>query len=165
MEDFIVEDLFENRARVGIVRDEITVDREAARGGSFRDVQEGEQTMVRLVLDGQIVETMPAGKRRSVEQCLQTAGSHAEKRGATLAKEIAVVQLVDRVLEIETAEERVGCNLSRAQNVAPAIGFECQQLADAPVEIAPHPPVNRAEHPIQRRDVGDRCHIDSRTGE
>ena len=61
MEDFIAQDLFENRARLRIVIHELAVDRETAGGGFLRDVQEGEQTMVGLVLDLEVVQPVPAG--------------------------------------------------------------------------------------------------------
>jgi hypothetical protein len=83
--------------------------------------------------------------------------------GAALTKEIAVMQLVDGVLEVEATQQRVGRQLGRPQNVTSAIGFdlpECEQLAHAPVEIAPHPSVNRAEDPIERCDSREWRHGD-----
>ena len=61
VEDFIAEDLLEDFARVRIVVHELPVDREAAGGGLLRDVQERQQAMVGLVLDGQVVQPVPAG--------------------------------------------------------------------------------------------------------
>ena len=73
------------------------------------------------------------------------------------------MELVDGVLEVETAQQRIRRELSRAQNVTPAVGLdfaECEQLAYAPVEIAPHPPVNREQNPIERCDSREWRHID-----
>ena len=121
VEDFIVQDLFEDGARLRIVIHELPVDRKAAGGGFFRHVQEGEQAMVGLVLDRQVVQPVPAGERRPVEERAQVRGTRAEERGAALTEEIAVMQLVDRVLEVETAQEagrasaqpRAGCHVRR----------------------------------------------------
>ena len=51
VEHFVAEDLFEDRARRRIVVDDLAIDREAAGGGFFGDVQEGEQAMVGLAVD------------------------------------------------------------------------------------------------------------------
>jgi hypothetical protein len=77
-----------------------------------------------------------------------------EEGGAALTEQIGVVQLVDRMGQVEPAQERIWGDLSGAQNVAPAIGLnlgEAEQLAHAPLEIAPDPPVNRPQHPIHAR--------------
>ena len=68
MEDFIAQDLFEDGARLRVVIHELPVDRKTAGGGFFRHMQEGEQTMVGLVLDRQVVQPMPAGKGSPVEE-------------------------------------------------------------------------------------------------
>jgi hypothetical protein len=86
-----------------------------------------------------------------------------KESGAAPTKEIAVMQLVDGVLEVETTQQRVRRQLGRPQNVTSTIGFdfpECEQLAHAPVEIAPHPSVNRAEDPIERGDSREWRHGD-----
>ena len=130
-----------------IVVHELPVDREAAGGGLLREVQEGEQAMVGLVLDGQVVEPVPAGQRRAVEERLQARRTRAEERGAALAEQIAVMQLVDGVLEIQPAQQRIRRELGGAEDVAPAVGLdfrEREQLAHATVEVAPHPSVDRA---------------------
>ena len=90
-------------------------------------------------------------------------GTRAEEGGASLTEQIAVMQLVDCVLEVETAQERVRRQLSCTQNVTAAVGLdlaEGEQLAHAAIEVAPHPPVNRAQDPIQRCDSRDWRHID-----
>jgi hypothetical protein len=58
------------------------------------------------------------------------------------------MQFVDRVFEVEPAEQWIGRDFGRAQNVATAVGFhvsEDQQLADTPIVIAPHPLVQRSK--------------------
>ena len=86
---------------------------------------------------------MAAGQRVPVEQSPPSRRRALPEQGrAALAEQIAVMQLVDRVLEVEPAQQRIGRDFGSAQDVAPAVGFdvgEDQQLADAPVEIAPHP--------------------------
>ena len=87
---------------------------------------------------------------KSVAQARRT---RAEEGGAALTEQIAVMQLVDRVLEIEPAQQRIRRQLGGAQDVASAVGLdfaEREQLAHAPVEVAPHPAVNRAQDPIER---------------
>ena len=61
MEDFVAENLLEDRLRLRVVGNQIAVDREAAGGRLLGDVQEGEETMIRLVLDREIVESVPPG--------------------------------------------------------------------------------------------------------
>ena len=73
------------------------------------------------------------------------------------------MELVDGVLEVETTEQGIRRELSRPQNVTPAIGLdfaEREQLAHATVEVTPHPPVNRAQDPIERCDSRKWRHID-----
>jgi hypothetical protein len=63
------------------------------------------------------------------------------------------MKLVDCVLQVEAAQERVRSDLSRAQDVAPAVGLdlgEGEKLPDAAVEIAPHPAVKRSHQPVNR---------------
>jgi len=64
-----------------------------------------------------------------------------------LAKEIAVTELVNRVFEVESAQEGIGCDLGGAQDVPAAVGFdfaEQEQLADPSLRIGPHPLVEGA---------------------
>ena len=75
-------------------------------------------------------------------------GPRAQDRGAPLAKHVAVPQLVERVFEIEAAEEGIRCDFGGAEDVAPAVGFdfaEDEQLAHPPVEVSPDPSVHRPE--------------------
>src|SRR3954465_11120941 len=77
------------------------------------------------------------------EQCL-----------TTLAEQHAGMQFVDRVLEVEPAQQWIGSDFARAQDVATAVGFhvsENQQLPDTPIVITPHPLVQRSKQSIQRR--------------
>src|SRR4029453_562057 len=90
----------------------------------IRHVEKGEQAMVRLVLDREIVEAMTAGQRRPVEARVQALGARAQERRSSLPEEIAVMQLVDRVLEIQAAQEAVGGYLSRTKDVTSTIGLD-----------------------------------------
>jgi hypothetical protein len=153
VEDFIAQDLIEYRPRPWIIIHDIPIDRKTAGSGFFRHVQESEQMMVRLFLDTQVVETVTAGQWAPVEQRLESRGVRPEKRGATLTEQVAVVELVDRVFQVEPAQERVRGHFSRPQDIASAVGLdfgEQEQLANAPVEIAPNPSVNRPQHPVSR---------------
>jgi len=148
-------------SRVWIVVHELPVDREAAGGGLLRDVQERQQAMVGLVLDGQIVQPVPAGQRRAVEERLQARRTGAEERGTSLAEEIAVMQFVDGMLEIQPAQQRIRRQLGGPEDVATAVGLdfpEREQLAHAPVEVAPHPAVDGPQQPIERCDTCRRSH-------
>jgi hypothetical protein len=74
-----------------------------------------------------------------------------ERGAAALAEQIRVMQLVDRVREVETPQQRIGRQLRRAEDVAAAIAFdlaERNQLPHAAIEVAPHPVVKRAKHAI-----------------
>ena len=62
-----------------------------------------------------------------------------------------MAQLVDRVFQVQPAQERIGGELRGAQDIASTIAFnfgEREQLAHTPVEITPYPPVNRPQHPV-----------------
>ena len=116
-------------------------------------MEKGEQTMIGFALDGQIVEPVAAGKRRRVESALERP-SGTEKGRAALTEQIGVMQLVDRVCEIEPPQQRIRRHLRGAQDVAAAVAFdfgEREQLAYAAIEIAPHPAVKRLKHPIDER--------------
>jgi hypothetical protein len=61
------------------------------------------------------------------------------------------MQFVDRMLEIQTSQQRIGRDLRGAEDVAAAVAFdfaECNQLSDTSVEVAPHPVVERAKQAI-----------------
>lgn len=110
--------------------------------------------MIGFALDGQIVEAVAAGKRRRVEQSAETSGAGTEEGRAALTEQIGVMQLVDRVREIEAPQQRIGRQLRGAQDVAAAVAFdftERDQLAHAAIEVAPHPAVKRLKHPIDER--------------
>jgi hypothetical protein len=170
VEDFVSEDLLENRAGVGIVVDEFPIDREPSGGGLFRDVQERQQPMIGLAVDGEIVEAVSAGQRGAVEEAPWFRPARTQQRGAALAEHHAVAQFVDRVLEIQTAQERIGREFGGADDVASAVGFdisEHQQLANATVHVAPHPLMDGAHQLINRRAAfrghnGSHYHIDMR---
>ena len=67
-----------------------------------------------------------------------------------------MTQFVDRVFQVQPAQERIRGDLRGAQDVASAIAFdfgEREQLAHTPVEVAPDPPVNRPQHPVHARSL------------
>ena len=122
-------------------------------------MQEGEQTMVGFSFDGQVVEPVAAGKGARVEQRLGTSRARLEEGGAALTEQIRVAQLVNRMFQVQPAQERVWGDFRSAQDIAPTIAFnlgECDQLAHTPIEIAPHPPVNRPQHPVHARSLSKR---------
>ena len=115
-------------------------------------MQEREQAIVRLVFDAQIVEAVSAGQRAAVKQAGGAGTPRAQQRGAALAEQIAVVQFVNRVGEIQTAQQRIGRAFGGAEDVAAAVGFDFgkgEQLAHPPVEVAPDPAVHRPQHAIE----------------
>jgi hypothetical protein len=62
-----------------------------------------------------------------------------------------VVQFVDRVSQIQPSQQWIASEFSRAQNVSSAARFdfgEAEELSHAPARIAPDPPVNRPQYPI-----------------
>ena len=84
--------------------------------------------------------------------------SRAQRRsaGAALTEQIGVVQFVDRVFQVQPAQERIRRDLRGAQDVAPAVTLnfgERDQLAHTPVKITPYPSVNRPQHPVNPRSL------------
>ena len=62
-----------------------------------------------------------------------------------------MMQLVDRVRQVEPPQQRVGGELRRAQDVAAAVAFdlaERDQLAHASIEVGPDPVMQRAKQSI-----------------
>ena len=154
VEHLVAQDLLEDRTRLRVIRHTVAIDLEAAGGGLLRDVEKREEPRIGLVLDAQIVEPVAARQRCAVEECVRRLRARSKQRLAALPEQIAVMQLVDRVLEIQAAQQRIGRDLGRAQDVPAAVGLdfaEQQQLANATIGIAPHPAVDRSEHPIPRR--------------
>jgi hypothetical protein len=119
-------------------------------------VQEGEQTIIGLAFDGEIVEAVTAGQGVGVEQRRRTRRAHLEQRRAAVSEQIGVAQLVDCMLEIEPAQQRIRSELRGAQNVASTVAFdlgERDQFADTAVEVAPHPSMKGPQYSIQTRDM------------
>ena len=88
-----------------------------------------------------------------LKQRRRTRRAQLEERGAALAEQIGVAQFVDRVLQVEPAQERIRGEFRGAQDVAPAVAFDLRegdQLAHTAIEIAPDPAVNRSQHPVER---------------
>jgi hypothetical protein len=78
-----------------------------------------------------------------------------EEGGASLTEQGAVAQLVDRVLEVKTAQEWIGGDFRGTQDVPAAVGLDLgknEELANAAVEIAPDPSMNGTRKPVH---VGD----------
>ena len=72
----------------------------------------------------QVVEPVAAGQRAAVEQRRRSeSDAQLEQGGAALTEQIAVAQLVDRVFEIQPAQERIRGQLRGAQDVAAAVGL------------------------------------------
>jgi hypothetical protein len=156
VEHFIAEDLFEDRARRRIVVDDLAINRETAGGSFFRNVQKGEQTMVGFSFDGEVVEPVPAGQWTRIEQRSGTRRSQLKESGAALAEQIGVAKLVNGVLEVQSAKERIRRQLGGAEDIAAAVALDlCEgyELADPAIEISPHPPVDRTQYPVERRAV------------
>ena len=82
------------------------------------------------------------------------ASLSAEQNRAALAKQVAVMQFVDRVLEVQTPQQRIRRHLRRAQDVAAALGLdvrEGQELSHTPVIARPYPSVKRTHEPVECR--------------
>src|SRR4051794_33267597 len=98
---------------------------------------------------------MPAWKHATRIRRVRTKRPSLEKSGTPLTEQHTVPQLVDRVFEVETAQQWIGSDLGSAQNVAAAIRLdltEREQLADTPIDIAPHPSMYRLQQSIDRRN-------------
>jgi hypothetical protein len=71
------------------------------------------------------------------------------------------MQFVDGVLEIETPQQRVGCQFRGAKDVAAAICLdfgEREELADAAIEVTPDPLVTGRRNVSSGEDIdGARC--------
>src|SRR5262245_29991856 len=111
MKDFVAENLFEDRARRRIVVHETAVDLKPSGGRLLGDMEKCEQAMIGLAFDAKIVEPVATRKRVAVEERRRTGRAHAQQRGAPLAKQHAVMELVDRMFEIESAKQRIGREL------------------------------------------------------
>ena len=115
-------------------------------------MQEGEQPVVRLFRNVQVVQPVPSGKGAAVEEAAGASGPRPEKSRAAVTEKIGVMELVDRMSQVEAAQQRVARHFRRAKNVAPAVGLdfgEAEQLSHAALEITPDPAVDRLQHPVQ----------------
>ena len=109
MKHFISQDFLEDRSSRRIVPHDFAIDGEAARRRLFGDMQKREQSIIRFAVDTQVVEAVPAGQRRRVEEAARARRARAQQRGASTTKKIRVVQLVDGMREIQTTQQRIGC--------------------------------------------------------
>ncbi len=92
-----------------------------------------------------------------------TSDATLKQDGAALTEQIGVAQFVDRVLEIEPAQKRIRSDFRGAQDVAAAIAFDLgkgEELAHPSIGIAPHPPMNRPQQPVDAGSLAKR-HRDS----
>ena len=129
-------------------------------------MQEREQTLVRLVFDAQIIESVAAGKDAHRRRRVRVSGARLEKGRAALSEQIRVAQLVDRVSQIEPPQQRIPCHFGGTQDVASAVALdfgESEQFAHTPFEVAPDPAVNRPQHPIHARSPDKRHRDDTIT--
>jgi hypothetical protein len=79
-----------------------------------------------------------------------------QESGAAFAEQVGVAKLVNGVLEVQSAKERIRCQLGGAEDIAAAVAFDlCEgnELADPAIEISPHPPVDRTQYPVERRPL------------
>jgi hypothetical protein len=70
--------------------------------------------------------------------------TRAKQRRTALAKQIAVMEFIDGVFEIEPAQQRIRRHFRSTQDVATAVGLdvrEGEQLSEPSVGVGPHPPV------------------------
>src|SRR3954463_15208332 len=104
VKDFVPQDFLEDRERRRVVGDAILIDRKAAGRSFFRDVEKGEQPRIPLVLDDEVIESVSARQRIAGKEPALAQAALPKQRLATLAEQHAVMQFVDRVLEIETAQ-------------------------------------------------------------
>ncbi len=148
MEHFVAKNFLEDLLRRRIIVHELAVDGKPAGCRLFRDVKECKEPVVGLAFDAQVVEAVAAGKRVAVEDRRGARRTDTQHGRAALAKEVAVAELVNRVLQIQTPQQRVRRQLGRAQDVAAAVRLdfgEGQKLPYASIEIAPDPLVYRLE--------------------
>jgi hypothetical protein len=97
---------------------------------------------------------MPARQRVAALQRTAARLLYAEKRRTTFPEQVAMAKLVESVLEIQAPQERIGRDFRGPQNVAAAVGLDVrkgEELAQAAIVIPPHPLMNGAHQPIQRR--------------
>jgi hypothetical protein len=151
---FVAQNLFEDGAGLRIVVDELAVDRESAGSGFLGDVQKRQESMIGFAVDAEIVETVTTWQWIPSEYGASRGSPCPPERRAPIAKEITVMELVDSVLEVQPAKQRIGRDLRGTQDVASAVGFdvgEGQKLSHLAIGIGPDPLVDWPHHPIDRR--------------
>ena len=156
VEHLVAQNLLEDRPRLRIVIDDLAIDREPAGGRLLRHMQEGEPAIISLVRNGEILETVPTRKGIPPARGPRRLAMPSQQRGAALTKQHPVMQFVDRVLEIQPPQQRIGCDFGGAHDVAPAASFNLgkrQQLPHASIVIAPDPSMNRQHDPVKARRV------------
>ena len=109
--------------------------------------------MIGFAVDAEVVEAVAAGQRIATEEERAPCAPLSKERRSPLAEQIAVAQLVDRVLQIEPAQQRIGRHFGGAKDVAPAVGLdfrEREQLPQTAIGIGPHPSMKGPHDPIER---------------
>ena len=94
MESLVPEDTREHRLSLVIARDRLSIGVEAVRGGSFRQVQEGQQRRVPVALHADVVEpALPGGE--PVRLPAGGAAVLAQQLDAAAAEQVGVALLVE----------------------------------------------------------------------
>src|SRR6266851_2277547 len=102
-------------------------------------MQEGEQRLVALALDAQVVEASLARRQPVRLEAAPRARQRAEERPPALPEQRRVAQLVFGVAQVQPAQQGVRGQLRCAGEVAPAVRLglrEAQELAPAAVRVA-----------------------------
>src|SRR6266540_575172 len=123
-------------------------------------MQEGEQLAVVLALDVEIVETsLTRGEPVGFDHRGGGRWQRQQHRARSGAKEVRVPLLVHGVPQIEPPKQTIARQLRGPRQIAPTICFrfgKTQQLAGAPLRVAPDQPMDRVEQPIDARRVDSR---------
>src|SRR5471032_101316 len=122
-------------------------------------MEEGEQRVLRLFADAQVVEAALArGKPVGLERL---SGGTLQHLAGAAKKERRVAVLVLRMSQVEPAEQGIFGELGGAYEVAASRGFrlgEAEQLLAPPVGIEPDPPMQRPKQPVEQRRSDPHTH-------
>src|SRR5713226_9367205 len=116
-------------------------------------MEESKRSHIGFAVNLEIIEPVATGRKPVGVPCrFRTARELAQYHTSPLAEQNAVTKLIDRMLEIEPSQKRIGGHFCRAQDVASAIDFgfsKPKQLLHASLGIAPDPSMDRLEHPVK----------------
>src|SRR5258706_2295033 len=150
MKHLVAQDFLEDRARRYIVFQHIAVDGETVGSGFFRQMKKSKQSLIGFFVHAQVVDAVPAGcEPVSLKAGIRAGSERAQNLVAPSTEHYTVTVLVDGVLQIKPAKERIRRHLGCPHQVATAVGFglaEAQQFVRASLRVAPDPAMNRAEH-------------------